>query len=144
MRRTAFAVALVLTVAVAAAEPHGGATAQVHCERRSSSGRVVCEVESEVKQGRIVYADAIVIEAPEKARPLRSRVGLSEAIAVTPQRVRLPLGFFAEDLGSGTIRVRSRLVVCLATGPRSETCLPRTVEARAELVVGPLAEGDTS
>lgn len=128
------------TISAAGAEMAGDATAWLHCEQRSSRGRVVCEVETEVKRGRIAYADALVVEAPEKMRPLRSRVSIREAIAVTAQRVRLPVGFVAEELGRGMIRVESRLVVCQVAGPGSEHCLPAILEARTELVVGPLVE----
>lgn len=107
------------------------------CRRQSAPGRVICEVELELSRGRIAWADVVVVEAPELARPLRVRVSLSEARARTPRRVRLPLAFIATEEGAGDVVVAGRVVACTAASG-SERCVPRLTDLSARLVVGPL------
>jgi hypothetical protein len=110
--------------------------ASVACERRPDRGRVVCELEAEVREGRLAWADALVVEAPDFAHPLKSRVGPRDAPTRSPQRIRLPIAFFAERTGQGWVSVRSRAVVCTGTG--GEACTAASRVARATLVVGPV------
>jgi hypothetical protein len=115
--------------------------ATVACERRPDRGRVVCELEAEVREGRLAWADALVVEAPEFAHPLKSRVGPRDAQTRSPRRVRLPIAFFAERTGHGQVSVRARAVVCAGSG--DEECTAASRVARAALVVGPVpAESD--
>ena len=110
--------------------------ATVACERRPDRGRVVCELEAEVREGRLAWADALVVEAPEFAHPLKSRVGPRDAQTRSPRRIRLPIAFFAERTGQGWVSVRSRAVVCASSG--NEECIAASRVARATLVVGPV------
>lgn len=110
------------------------------CEQRASKGRVVCDVDIEVLEGRLVWADAVVIEAPSFARPLRSRVGFLEAAVRSERRVRLPIAVVAAHDGEGRLLVRARSVVCDFEGGE-ELCLPHTVEVEAKVRVGPLGPG---
>jgi hypothetical protein len=112
-------------------------SATLACEERPSKGRVVCEAEVEVADGRLAWADLVVVEAPEFARPLRARVGFTEAVVRTERRVRLPFALLAVRDGEGRVGVRLRVVAC-QTGRDGELCLPGAVEAETVLRIGPL------
>jgi hypothetical protein len=105
------------------------------CERKATKGRVLCDVEFEVPEGRIAWADVVVVQAPQFAKPLRSRVGVLDARSRTDRRIHIPVAFIARDQGRGTVAFRGRAVVCSSASAR-ETCLPATHEATVELKVG--------
>jgi hypothetical protein len=105
------------------------------CEHKATKGRVICDVEIEAGQGRIAWADVVVLSAPSFAPPLRSRVAAADARARTPRRVRIPVAFVATAQGRGSVVVRGRAVVC--GGPAgAPACGPVSKEAQAELVIG--------
>lgn len=106
------------------------------CERKASKGRVLCDVEFEIQEGRIAWADVVVVRAPPFARPLRSRVGVLDARSRTERRVHIPVAFVARDQGIGTVAFRGRAVVCSA-GASHESCSPVAHEVAVELKVGP-------
>src|SRR5262245_24427560 len=87
--------------------------ARLSCRREASPGRVLCELEVEVTEGRLVWGDALVVSAPDFALPLRSRVGDKSATARAPRRVRLPLALAATKTGRGELKVRARAVACV-------------------------------
>jgi hypothetical protein len=97
----------------------------------------VCEVEVETRDADLVWVDAVVVEAPSFARPLKVRVAESEASGRTERRARLPVGFVAVELGEGSVVVDARAVVCQGAGA-ARTCVPVTASASARLSVGPL------
>jgi hypothetical protein len=130
-------------VAIAACAPLLGAAAEApgfdasaSCERKSSKGRVLCEVEMESRTGRFAWADVVVVEAPAFAPPLRSRVGVADARSRTERRVRIPVAFIATAQGHGTIAFRARAVVCLVGDGGQEGCRPVSRDVRAEIIVG--------
>jgi len=131
---------LLLLPAVAQAASNDGARASfdatASCERKATKGRVICDVELEAAAGRIAWADVVVTEAPAFAPPLRSRVGIADARSRTERRVRLPVALLATSLGRGTVKMRARAVVCLASTVGAETCRPVTKDVAAEIVVG--------
>src|SRR5260221_1406592 len=106
------------------------------CERKATKGRVICDVELEAQQGRIAWADVVVVEAPRFAPPLRSRVGIADARSRTDKRVRLPVAFLATAQGRGAVGMRARAVVCRANEGGAEACRPVTKDVTAEIVVG--------
>src|SRR5690606_28311027 len=53
-------------------------SATLSCPPRAGQGRIVCELHLEAPSGhRLRWADALVVEAPEFALPLRARVTAS-------------------------------------------------------------------
>jgi hypothetical protein len=129
----------VLTVlaAASAAGPSGAPRLDVSasCERKATKGRVLCDVEFEVPEGRIAWADVVVVQAPQFAKPLRSRVGALDARSRTDRRIHIPVAFIARDQGRGTVAFRGRAVVCSAASAR-ESCSPATHDVSVELKVG--------
>lgn len=105
------------------------------CERKATKGRVLCDVEFEIPDGRIAWADVVVVDAPPFAKPLRSRVGVLDARSRTDRRIHIPVAFIARDQGRGTVAFRGRAVVCASAGSR-ETCAPATHDVAVELKVG--------
>lgn len=106
------------------------------CEHKTTRGRVVCDVEFEVTDGRIAWADVIVVQAAPFASPLRSRVGTLDARSRTDKRIHIPVAFIAKDQGRGTVVFRGRAVVCAKAADR-EACVPATHDVSVELKVGP-------
>jgi hypothetical protein len=134
--------AFVLTVlTVLAAGAVAGETAAprldvaASCERKATKGRVLCDVEFEVPDGRIAWADVVVVRAPQFAKPLRSRVGITDARSRTDRRIHIPVAFLARDQGRGTVAFRGRAVVCAPGSPR-ESCVPVAHDVSVELKVG--------
>ncbi|MBX3181305.1 MAG: hypothetical protein KIT72_14495 [Polyangiaceae bacterium] len=119
MRRTsslagwiALVLALFVSRALSASSAPPAPTVTARCQPTLTPGRVLCEVEAEVSAGRLSWADAVVVSSPDFARPLRGRVGPSEATARTPRRVRLPIALVATGEGTGELRLRSRVISC--------------------------------
>jgi hypothetical protein len=129
--------AVVSLSAGAFADVAPGPEAVLSCERRPGRGRVVCELELEVSRGRIAWADAVVVEVPPMAKPLKSRIGFREVTMHTEQRVRLPIGLVATRLGEGRLSVRARSVVCEGVG-KEEACLTHTRRVSTVVQVGPI------
>jgi hypothetical protein len=126
VKRVGFALLLSLAPLLGGAAEGPPFDASASCERKSSKGRVLCEVEMEAQSGRLVWADVLVVDAPAFAPPLRSRVGVSDARSRTERRVRIPVAFIATTQGHGTIALRARAVVCR----------PVTKDVSTEIVVG--------
>ncbi|MCC6214306.1 MAG: hypothetical protein IT376_05525 [Polyangiaceae bacterium] len=108
--------------------------ARLTCAPIAQPGRVGCELEVETPRGRLVWADAVVVQAPELARPLRSRVVGGEESARGARRARLAVSLVATAMGRGPIRVRARGVVCPGAGARG--CVASTVTVASEVIVG--------
>ena len=125
----------------ASAEPTPDALrASLSCRPQASPGRVLCEVELEVAQGRLRWGDALVTAAPRFVRPLRSRVGPRQASGQEPTRMRLPIALVATASGKGRLDVRARAVVCSPAPAGAELCLPRALDVHALVHVGPIRE----
>jgi hypothetical protein len=123
----------------AAGEPQFSAV--LECPRRATPGRIVCEAELEVAQGKLAWGDVLVLEAPAFARPLRARVGPSSATMHRERRMRIQLALAATSAGEGRLHVRARAVYCAgqdASG--SERCRPVSAEAETVVRVGPITE----
>ncbi len=105
--------------------------AQLVCERLGVPGRVKCDVEAQIDDGRITWADAEIIEMPAFAIALKGRIGPDDATVKTPLRWRFAFGVVTKENGSGSISVRVRAVRC-----RERTC-----EALSTTVVGALVVG---
>jgi hypothetical protein len=111
-------------------------TASLTCRPEAAPGRVLCELTYKAASGaRLVWADALVTEAPPFARPLRARVS-PERFGETGQSQRkLSLGFVASQTGIGGVSVRARAVVCRGQGAE-ERCLPVLQDVTASIRVG--------
>ncbi len=134
---SAFALVLSVTSALSASSAPPAPTVTARCQPTLTPGRVLCEVEAEVSAGRLSWADAVVVSSPDFARPLRGRVGPSEATARTPRRVRLPVALVATHEGSGELRLRSRVVSCTD----DERCTPFERSVSATVQVGQAGQG---
>ena len=70
-----------LASAPSAAGESEGISAKLACRPERSPGRVLCELSVAARGGRLEWADALVVSAPEFARPLQSRVGAAQGAA---------------------------------------------------------------
>lgn len=108
-------------------------TAELRCESAPGPGRVRCELEIRPPAGsRLAWSDALVVEAPSFAPPLRSRVS---AVPTDDGVSRATFALVATATGSAPLVVRARAVVCPADASAAR-CIPATREARLTLRVG--------
>lgn len=118
----------------AAEEPQ--AHVDLSCRPEAAPGRVLCELKYTANAGaRLVWADALVVDAPSFARPLRTRVTPERFKETSAAERKLSLGFVAEKSGVGQVRVKARAVVCSGSGDQ-ERCHPESHDVSAELRVG--------
>lgn len=132
-------VALFSTSARAAADPPA-LEAQLTCTPASEAGRVRCEVQAQVKDARITWADAEIVKVPDHITPLKGRIGPRDATQKEAQAWRLSLALVAKRTGEGPVIVRVRAVACTpkadAKGEAKEACVPLTAEATGQVKVG--------
>lgn len=137
-RRTStswLAASLVCSATSVAAEAPG-MSAALSCRAEAAPGRVLCELSCSASAGaRLVWADALVTEAPAFARPLRARVSPERFGELGHNQRKLGLAFLASEPGTGRVSVRARAVVCRGQGEQ-ERCRPETHDVQAELRVG--------
>ena len=111
-------------------------TATLSCRPEAAPGRVLCELRCTAASGaRLVWADALVTEAPAFARPLRARVSPERFGEAGQNQRKLSFGFVASQAGVGRVSVRARAVICSGRGDQ-ERCRPETREVTAEIRVG--------
>jgi hypothetical protein len=111
-------------------------TADLSCRPEAAPGRVLCALRLSPPAGqRLVWADALIVQAPPFARPLRSRVSSERFAAASETERRLALALVASEAGTGTLAVRARVVICRERGD-SEVCEPAQREAAAEVRIG--------
>jgi hypothetical protein len=97
--------------------------ASMSCRVEAGSGRLLCTVSFSAPKARaIAWSDALVVEAPSAARPLRNRV---TSRGDRPDQV--VLAFVLGSGEGGRIAVLARAVTCPLT-PREGACKP--VESR--------------
>lgn len=108
--------------------------ARLGCETAPGPGRVRCSLTAGVgSEHRLGWVDALVVEAPEFARPLRARISYRGSFK--EPKVELLLGLVANGVGRGRLAVRVRALVCPRAGI-SGRCRPVTRDTTYELVVG--------
>lgn len=111
-------------------------SAGLTCRPEAAPGRVLCELTCRAARGaRLVWADALVTEAPAFARPLRARVSPERFGEAGQSQRKLSLGFVASQTGVGSVSVRARAVVCRGEDER-DRCLPVLQDVTAEIRVG--------
>jgi hypothetical protein len=139
-RRTAVFVSVLALLGalsrVHAAEP--ALSARLGCPAVPVPGRVLCEVELDAASGELVWADALVVESPDFARPLRARVGPPRALGSGGSALKLPLAFMATRSGRAPVQVVARGVICTPLPDRAaaKSCSPKIARLGAELAVG--------
>jgi len=116
-----------------AAADSASISAKLGCRPERSPGRVLCELSVAPRGGRLEWADALVVSAPEFARPLQSRVGAAQASRAGDGSLKLPLALAATRQGSGELTVAARAVVCDSERRR---CLSLQKLASASVEVG--------
>lgn len=126
-------VVLVLGAAPPAAD--GDLRVTLECQPRAAPGRVLCEAELRVADGRLEWADVLVLAAPDFAPPLRARVVALGMEQPASQRQRVQLALAGTRAGSGWLRVRGRAVYCPSDSGRSCQAVLRETEALVQ--VGP-------
>jgi hypothetical protein len=125
---------LLLAPSAAAEEPD--MKAELSCRAEAAPGRVLCELKYLARPGaRLVWADALVTEAPEFVRPLRARVTPERFKGAGAAERKLSLALVASKAGVGPVVVKARVVVCRGEGEQ-ERCRPESHDARAEIRVG--------
>jgi hypothetical protein len=109
--------------------------AELTCAHERVPGRVLCELAVDARQDRLAWADALIVEAPAFARPLRSRVAMGRASLSASERVKLRFALVASAAGQGTLSVRARAVVC-HEGTAGEICRPEQQLLSTPLRIG--------
>jgi hypothetical protein len=127
----ALALSSLTCIEAAAAEPE--VRADLSCRREVSPGRVQCELVVTAVRGRLVWADALVVGVPDFTRPLRSRIGPTQALRRSERAYTLPVSLAATKSGRGELRVEARAVVCVT---KTNGCTPFTKVSVAEVEVG--------
>jgi hypothetical protein len=108
--------------------------ARLACEPAPGPGRVRCSLAASVgPELRLGWVDALVLEAPPFARPLRSRIPYRGSLK--EPKAELLLGLMARSTGRGRLAVRVRALVCPRQGVAGR-CRPLTRDAEYELIVG--------
>ena len=109
--------------------------AQLTCERAAGPGRILCELRTSARSGRLVWSDALVLRAPPFAPPLRSRCVAKLESAATPGTASAKLALVASAPGQGQLELLARGVVC-REGQNGEWCAPEVVPVSALVDVG--------
>lgn len=106
-------------------------SASLACETAPRPGRVVCTATGRSGEPwKLRWADALVVDAPEFAAPLRARVPASER---DEHSAVVRIAFVAARAGLGDVTVRVRAVACADAARRR--CLAVQGEATAPLRV---------
>jgi len=125
-----------LLLAAPGAAEEADVRAELACRPEAAPGRVLCELKYRAAPGaRLVWADALVTQAPAFVRPLRARVTPERFKEAGAAERKLNLAFVAASAGNGPVVVKARAVACRGAGEK-ERCRPETHDVRAEIRVG--------
>lgn len=126
-----WAVALALAPTPGHAQGPGLST-ELACERAAGPGRVRCSLSVEAAPGfRLTWVDALVVQSPSFARPLRSRI--PQRVSGKETQAEVLLALVASRTGTGSLTVRARAVLCPLVG--AGACRPATRDATAVVEV---------
>jgi hypothetical protein len=129
--------ALVLGVAPNVRAERALLNARVECAPASGPGRILCELNASTAAGKLVWVDALVVQVPRFARPLRSRIAAQ--VGVDPlTTAKAMLALVASEPGQGELELRVRAVVC-QEGPSGESCAPELLLVSGKVTVAPAA-----
>jgi hypothetical protein len=108
-------------------------SARVECAPAAGPGRILCQLNASTAAGKLVWVDALVVQAPPFARPLRSRV-VAQLGADPRTAASAKLALVASEQGQGELTVRVRAVIC-QEGPSGEACAPEQTLASGKITV---------
>jgi hypothetical protein len=109
--------------------------ASLSCRPVSGPGRILCELSTRATQGKLVWSDALVVQAPAFARPLKSRWVAQLGSPAVSGGAWAKLALVATGLGAGKLSILARGVVCY-DGPAGESCAPVLAPVTVEIRVG--------
>jgi hypothetical protein len=112
-------------------------SARVECAPAAGPGRILCQLSASAASGKLLWVDALVVQAPPFARPLRSRV-VAQVAADPLGTATAKLALVASEPGQGELQLRVRAVVC-EEEPSGEACAPEQVLASGKVMVTPAA-----
>jgi len=133
-RRGAWLWALAVAfVPVAGRAQEAELSSELTCEPAAGPGRVRCSLAIEAASSyRLSWVDALVVQSPSFARPLRSRI--PQRVSGKENKAEVLLALVASGTGKGPLTVRARAVIC----PRLKAgaCRPASRDATTVLEVG--------
>ena len=145
-RSLSFALLSTLAASASATEPSpspspsaSGLTAELSCQRGAGPGRILCELTTRARTGQLVWCDALVMRAPQFARPLRSRF-VAQLDASGAPKASAKLALVAASAGEGKLELLARAVVC-RDGANGQWCAPEVLPVSAQVSVGPPISG---
>lgn len=109
--------------------------ARLSCQRAAGPGRVLCELTTKPSSGKLVWSDALVVRAPDFARPLRSRFVAQLGAGSEPGAAWAKLALVASRPGRGQLELLARGVVCPDPGA-GELCRAVAVPVSVLVEVG--------
>jgi hypothetical protein len=130
-----FLIALIASVAASASAAEPALTAQLSCQAAAGPGRILCELKTQARSGKLVWSDALVVRAPGFARPLRSRF-VAQLDSSGAPNASAKLALVASAAGQGKLELLARGVVC-RPGASGEWCAPEVFPVTALIEVGP-------
>jgi hypothetical protein len=133
MKARSVCLALTLLSASAPAAEPATLSARLECQRAAAPGRILCQLDTRASAGRLVWSDALVVRAPEFARPLRSRF-VAQLDPSGAARASARLALVAAAAGQGTLELLARAVVC-RRGPGGDWCAPEVSSVTATVQV---------
>lgn len=135
VRLLSLALLQTLAVGASAAGRAPGLTAELSCQHGAGPGRILCELTTRARTGQLVWSDALVVRAPQFARPLRSRfVAPLDSSGAASASAKLAL--VALTAGEGRLELLARAVVC-HDGANGQWCAPEVQPVTAQVSVGP-------
>lgn len=135
MRRVAWVAVGGLALAARARADDPLLSARVACAPVAGPGRIVCQLDVAASSGKLVWVDALVVQAPPFARPLRSRIVLQVGSTGALGTASAKLALVATGLGKAELQVRVRGVLC-REGANGESCGPELAPVSAVVEVG--------
>lgn len=100
------------------------------CPPADGPGRLRCTAEVRAPNGRVAWADVVIVSAPPFVVPLRGRMPPSDATDVERELWRFAFAIVAKQRGRGELVLRARAVVC-----DGDACRAEEREVRAPVVV---------
>jgi len=125
---------LMLSTAANVRADESAFSAQLSCQPPAGPGRILCELTTRASEGKLVWSDALVVQAPAFARPLRSRFLARITSTAAVQGAFAKLALVASEAGEGQLELLARGVIC-HQGTGGERCEPVRAKVRVELRV---------
>jgi len=117
-------------------------SARLTCAPATGPGRILCEIIAQTASGKLVWVDALVVRAPDFARPLRARVVAQVGSGAEAGTATAKLALVASELGHGRLEVLVRGVVC-HDQPSGQHCGAEVARVSSAVDVGQPAPAPT-